>query len=83
MPRKPNARDYADMRMRNKFPVTYPKEKALLARERLAFLHISHYLHFSGIALAKERYITAMYGCQTTWPTIEEMSIYFNVEHKT
>ena len=83
MPRKPTVKDFADMRLRHHYPVTWARLKAEHDRERKAVLNMGRYLYHSKRAMDRERYITAFFGIPSSWAAIESASIYFNVaEHK-
>lgn len=71
------------MRLRNRHPSEWKKGSVVNKRDGLGFTRMGLYLYHQKRALVEEQYITALFGCRTTWPEIEAMSIYFNVEHKT
>lgn len=77
------AKKYADMRMRNRCPEAYRKMKLEDRREHMAFMNMGLYFYNQSKAITLERYVTAMYGCGTSWAQLEAVSIYYNVEHKT
>jgi hypothetical protein len=52
------------------------EHKKQIKRESWAFFMMGRYLKKQSKAIADERYVTAMYGCRTSWPRIEAAGIY-------
>lgn len=50
--------------------------RAQRKRDGYAFVAMDRYLYHSQRALRLERYVTAFYGCRTSWPRIEAHAIY-------
>jgi hypothetical protein len=46
-------------------------------REGYAFVAMDRYLYHSKRRMKLERYITAMFGCKTSWPRIEDHGKYY------
>lgn len=47
-------------------------------RDENGWRAISLYLHHQQRLMANERYITAVYGCETSWPRIERAALYYS-----
>jgi hypothetical protein len=71
------------LRNREAAKVLTPERRKAERRERDSFNRIGWFLKRQAKALALERYVTAMFGCPTSWPRIEAHAIYAVVAETT